>query len=335
MMFLIIVGIDFITIFLLGTTIIGSLALYMCVKNYVLIRTKDYLLLTIFFFGQTFYAFWRLLTRIHILVGPTDNYPTIDPLWWEQGWLQILVNTAWGIMLVALMIHIIRLFDWKKLHAVTKGILLVILLEIIGLGFYFCIYPIWYFEQKVYYLGYWTTPEWYTKLWLTHWIISPPIAAMNALGAFILYPLLAVAYYQIKPVVENRRIRTVQFLWIFFAIVNALTSLYFLSMTWDMFSVQYDPVIYQTALDGFELLSFISIASILLVVSFYPESLLITETQLIQARNLEETFKTGHLSSTESRSTSKYFSFLDSKKKLVEYISSLPQELQEQLNINT
>lgn len=303
-------------------------------KNYMLIKTKDYFLLIIIFFGLTFFAFWYLLAQLHIIVGPADNYPTVNPLWWEQGWLQILLNSAWGIMIPAFIIHAIRLFDWSKLHLLVKSILVAILMEGIGLGFYFIIYPIYYFQQKVYLNNFWTTPEWYTKLWLTHWIISPPIAAMNAFGSFIVYPLLAIAYLQIKPVVENSRIRTVQFMWIFFAIITAMSHFYFLSMTWDMFKVQYDPVVYQTALDGSQLLKFIAFICIFFVASFYPESLLISETQLIQATNLQETFKHSKFSETESRSTAKHFSFLDSKKKLVEYISSLPRELQEQLNIN-
>lgn len=333
-MFLIIANIDFTTIFLLGTTLVGSLALYKCLRNYTLIKTRDYLLLTIIFFGLSFYAFWRLLVQLDIIVGFADNFPTVNPLWWDQFWLQILVNSAWGIMIVALILHAIRLFDWNKLHLLVKVALIAILLEGIGLGFYFIIYPIYYYQQHVFIESYWATPEWYTKLWLTPWIISPPIAAMNAFGALIIYPLLAIAYFQIKPVVENRRIRTVQFMWIFFAIVNALSQLYFLSTTWDMFKVQYDPVTYQTALDGFELFSFIAFVSIFFVVSFYPESLLITETQLIQARNLQETIKHSKHSGGDSKYSNKYLSFLDSEKKLMEYITCLPSELRQQLNIS-
>ena len=123
-------------------------------------------------------------------------------------------------------------------------------------------------------------------------------------------------------------------MWVFFAITNALAHLFYVTVTWEMFKVQYDPIAYQLSRDGFEILSFFGFLSIFFVASFYPESLLITETQLIQATNLQETFKRSKLSETELKNSNKYLSFLDTEKKLVDYIACLPEELRQELNIS-
>jgi hypothetical protein len=285
-MAIIIANIDFTMLFQIGTVIIGIIALYKSIGNYRLIRSKDYLLLFLIIFGMTLYTFYGLLYRFEILMSYGRAAPDGNQLWWDQDWTQIILNTAFGIMIVAFVIHSIRLYIWKNSHIITKIILLVILFEGIAHAFYYFIYPIYYFEVQEFVLFFWSTPEWFLQLWFLHWIIQPPVVALNAL-ALIIYPLLVIAYLYLKPVKVTRSINSVRYLWIFFGITQTVRTIIFLTLTWDMFKIGYDPLIHEFALDIVNVIQFIAFAGILIIVAFYPETLLITETQLIQAKILQ------------------------------------------------
>jgi hypothetical protein len=139
-------------------------------------------------------------------------------------------------------------------------------------------------------------PNWYVadELILQFWVLRFFFQTTQGALVFfltVMYLVLAISYVTLKPVINSRNIKISRIVWIFFSLVSMLKWFAFLSFENEFNLFSSLPFFQELRslwidYDIFEILETISLVSLMTVVGLYPESLLITEYQILKAKKL-------------------------------------------------
>ncbi len=322
--------IDLTFIFLSITIVAGIFVIYKSIRHYQLIRSQEYLLLAYYFFTLTFFALIRIVFA-YFSYADIWYYAQDDRYWnfWNFIWLfEILLNTAWAIGIIALLIHVYRLIDWKNRHTVLKTTLILFFIEGVLQAIYYSLFIISMHISQDWATASYTTGSdvWFLRLWVFQFFFQS-VNGGTQFYMVLLYLLLGLAYLTLKPLNETRNIRLSRYLWIFFSVGLALKWFAFLSFENDfqflasLFPFFTDVRTIYFDLNLHELLETISTLALMIIIALFPETLLITEYQLIQGVHLYR------FMDSKGESYKRRFQLLDTEKSLAEYVQSIPPEL--------
>jgi hypothetical protein len=191
-------------------------------------------------------------------------------------------------------------------------------------------------------IPFYSLDEWFLQLWSFHFITRGIITVLSLFMdltytshsiailstqpyAVGFYLLLAIAYLTIKPAKQTREIKAARLGWIFYGWVNAIKWSVWLFLDFIfIFGIDFGTEEFIWFI--FEILELSSLIVIMIIVAFYAEVLLITEYQLLRARNLYELI--------DIQPTGRPFPLdllgFDSAS-VVEYIEGLPPDIVTQL----
>ncbi|MFW9780576.1 MAG: hypothetical protein ACFFE8_17170 [Candidatus Heimdallarchaeota archaeon] len=326
---------DLIFVVMLLNILAGLFLLYKSIKHYQMTRSGEFLIVGTYFFSLTFFVTFRW-----VLTYFTDfferAYVARDPLAWQQiTGIWILLHLFWGAGIITILIHLLRLINWRQRHPVIKGVLLLIAIEGVLQAIYYNTFfiQVFYFQDWTHWLEntYTTTKYPLTNLWLFHLIpFFTPSAGLTMY--FVLQGfLMALVYGTVNPVAATKEITRARMAWVVFGVIYGLRWLLNMPFLidvpifqdnlafWSLFAGSIEQPI---ALAG-EILESLATAMLMLIIAVYPETLLITEYQLLRANRLYR-FASDHPEKSQG-------SILDYKARVGTYFQSLPPELKEEI----
>ncbi|MFW9997731.1 MAG: hypothetical protein ACFFD4_37170 [Candidatus Odinarchaeota archaeon] len=308
----------FLVIYVL-TIIAGSYTVYRLIRFYLDVRSVDYLLIAFFVFGTiVYFTIWQLwldyLSPFGLFIQ--DPYFVVGYVFESENiYPEIFVSSLgyfWGYFI--LLIILIRLRPWKDYHPVVKGVLLLVIIEstfnvIKDIAFNY-IWPIMFSPE-------FTTAEYiaeYTSLPLSFTMILNILLADASLSTILVYyPLyimtflsVIIAFLTIKPEIETTAIRISRFTWIVFGVVKLLEPL-----NAYLTGIVSAGETYFVAKEIVIIVAFLSTLFLLSLLATVPEALLITNYQLMRAKNLYAIYE-----SEQEREKGGILSILDNETRL-------------------
>jgi hypothetical protein len=105
-------AIDLTFFFMLINILAGLFVLYKSIRHYQMVRSGEFLLIATYFFSLAFYVAFRVYTTYFTDFLERAYPPVLDPLVWiEISGVWILVHLIWGVGIIAILIHLLRLFN--------------------------------------------------------------------------------------------------------------------------------------------------------------------------------------------------------------------------------
>jgi hypothetical protein len=165
---------------------------------------------------------------------------------------------------------------------------------------------------------YTTTKYPLTNFWLFHLIPS-----LTPSGGLVLYLtlqafLLVLAYATVKPVTVTKEITRARVAWIVFGVLYVVR---WLINRLDISEIVQGLITPQ----AFEFLEFLAIVILMVIVALYPETLLITKSQLLQANRLYSI-----VTDIDSQPKDSIF---DYNTRIQTYLQKLPPELKKEIRL--
>lgn len=307
--------------------IAGLYVIYKSIRHYQMVGSKEFLLIAVFFLSITVFTAFRVYTG-YISDFFDEYYGNRNPAAMQQiSPLWMIVHIIWGAGIVAIIVHLLRLIEWRRRHPILKGLLLFIAVEGILEAIYYISFnfQMFYNQDWLYYADNLLTVDHYpfTNLWFFHLIpfISPSTALYVYLGIQNL--LLALIYIIIKPIVTSREVKIVRVAWILFGTIVGLRWILFLPVIVEIPFFQENMSFWFTFAQlstAAEFLEFLALTGLALAVARYPEALLITEFQVTKAAKLYQYIEDYEL-------ISRLPNLISTEKHLVNYIQSVPPEI--------
>ncbi|MCE7736299.1 MAG: hypothetical protein GPJ54_15570 [Candidatus Heimdallarchaeota archaeon] len=300
-------------------SIVFSLFLiYKSIKYFQLIRSTEYLIIAGIFLRYA-YTNWVIVRVIYYENFTVHWINQADYYWQGFPWVMGFgIAVALGNMLI--LYHVSHILDFaeKRWLKITFGIVSVIaalwaLFTIIW-GLETAIAENWNAWNEI---GVPKPYKWYHKFFFFHFLFSDENVSAQ-LPAILVNLTLIFAYVTIKPEINSKPIIISRILWISFGISNIINGVINIYVNqgsladWDL----------ERTFNSLNTAEFISVSAIIILLLLYPETLLVSRYQIINAHNL---YKMVDKSSNVEITTG--LPFISTSNSLQEYISNLPPEL--------
>ncbi|MCH8908382.1 MAG: hypothetical protein IH840_14940 [Candidatus Heimdallarchaeota archaeon] len=291
-------------------------------QYYKITGSKLYLPLIVLFIR---YAIWNaVIIRVIYYENFTIDYGEQDPHYWVGykyvGFIVLLAQVG----MLMLFLHVFRMKKFSEQHVTYKIFSSYLLIELVTHIVAFTIHYVetlftsnWSFSGT---LGYWNPYKWYMKLFPSYLYIPDISPLANPwyviLPGLLTYVFVAYTYLTIKPETDTKGLLYSRIAWFIF-----VTS---------AFIFDFANILVGTEVVGFSdvliifnwgaVAEFISVAGIIVLLYFFPETLLITQEQIFRATNLYKILE-------EKSMVQVGLPFINRTEQFMDYIQQLPPEL--------
>lgn len=310
--------------------LISIFALYKSLLHYYKIQSIDYLLIAIVFFG---YGYLQLHWA---LFQPTINKLKLakDPSFFNLIPQILVVQIFWVLGIWAFLVFLARFINIKKQSRSIQLLYGIFCIEGVLEGFYYVLSPIYMLTSSTF--QNYQLSEWYLQIWFSHFVIDLILLVLSVfishintssvtpvLGVdfyiVILDLFIAIIYFRTKPIVKTKQTDVSRYAWILFGIFNGFSWICYMAL---IILMQYSNVLAsQEVYFMISLIQFLGMGLLMIVLSFYPEALLISDYQIMKAQKLYQ-----FVEQIEKPKPTP-LQFLDINQSLNDYVTKLPPEL--------
>lgn len=318
--------------------VISSIATVLAIRNYFKIKSIDFILMAILFFSYTYWSFHHILTYgIYFPFQPAITAMANQcwvgtPCYFELMYIHVfLLQITWSAGWLALFIHTVRAIDIRKRNIIVKLLTGIIAIESVALYIYINLHAILILiTQDTTYLdcnangcGFYSDGYWYLQLWISR-LFFDGVTAMN-IDLIMLYGFVFVSFLFVKPVVKSREIRIIKYLWLILPLALGFTYVQYLAM-FNPFVGNSFLNVFGRYVESFEMflrvlyiLWFVAFVPIGILITLFPQGLLMSEYQILRAHNLYKL--------TKSETTGNRFAILNPLSQIKGYVEKLPESI--------
>ena len=321
------------------TALLSFFAGIIAFQNYRLIKSIDYLLITISHFCYTIWMIgwitWSYVYfNISIFVDALNCWYAQDPCQFNfiNNFPRPIIQFAWSLGWLVLFLYAFRLLEFHNRSIIVKSLMSILLTETIALFVYVNLSPLYRDLTKNPYIFSYSDFRWFLKIWLMRLFFDTPVQAVN-MDLIIIHIFIFFSYWRSKPVTNDPSINYSKYTWSFFSLTTAFVyfQFYLLNTPNSIFRGTILFFYEKLSLTGKQyigILQFASYIPVMIFIVYYPKSMLMTKTQIIKASTLYKVFDLEN--KKERINLGNHTKF-----QIKEYLANLPEEIKEEINLSS